>query len=253
MAIQYNQVVTQSLAKQIAEQIRSAILNGDLQIDERLPTESELASRFNVSRPTIREALKRLAAQHLIRSRRGPAGGTFVNRPSREEMSDSLTGTATMMVSMGEFDLHAISEARREMERLCLKLAVERRTDAQLAEMAAALHQQQQPISDEDFCAADVRFHRALVDATSNPVLQFNMYTVIEALQPLTNMVANRFRERQFIIEHHQALYDAIAAQQLDSAEQALDALINHLTNEYEQALSWKQVQQTLQSGPQTG
>lgn len=244
MAIQYDRVVTQSLAKQIAEQIRSAILQGDLKVDERLPTEEELAARFDVSRPTIREALKRLAAQHLIRSRRGPAGGTFVTRPSTEEMSDSLTGTATLMVSLGEFDIEAISEARREMEQLCLKLAVERRTDAQLAEMADALQQQKQPISDEAFCAADIRFHRAIVDATGNPVLQFNMYTVIEALQPLTNMIANRFREREVILQHHQDLLDAIAAQNMTDAEQALHWLIDYLTEQYCKAQAWRQGQQ---------
>ncbi len=243
MAINYDRVVTQSLAKQIAEQIRSAILQGDLQVDERLPTEAELAARFNVSRPTIREALKRLAAQHLIRSRRGPTGGTFVTRPSTEEMSDALTGTATLMVSLGEFDLDSISEARREMEQLCLTLAVQRRTEGQLAELNAALSQQQQPISDEEFCAADIRFHRALVDATANPVLQFNMYTVIEALQPLTNMLANRFRDREVIIGHHQALYNAIAAQQIDPARQSLDQLIDYLTSQYSKALAWKQQQ----------
>jgi len=72
MAIKFEPLVTESLAKQIAENIREAIMTGSLKVDERLPTEEELAARFEVSRPTIREALKRLAAQHLIRSRRGP-------------------------------------------------------------------------------------------------------------------------------------------------------------------------------------
>ena len=73
MGINYQGIVTQGLAKQISEKIRDAILEGRLQVHERLPTEEELAARFNVSRPTIREALKRLAAQNLVRSRRGPA------------------------------------------------------------------------------------------------------------------------------------------------------------------------------------
>jgi len=72
----YGQIVTASLAGQIAEALEQAMLEGRLKIDERLPTEDELAARYGVSRPTVREALKRLAARHLIRSRRGPAGGT---------------------------------------------------------------------------------------------------------------------------------------------------------------------------------
>ena len=75
MAIEYDGLVTEGLAKQISEKIRDAILDGRLAVDARLPTEEELAARFSVSRPTIREALKRLAAQNLIRSRRGPKIG----------------------------------------------------------------------------------------------------------------------------------------------------------------------------------
>src|SRR5262245_59403337 len=65
--MEYESVITESAARQIAENIREAIMNGRLKVDERLPTEEELATRFKVSKPTIREALKRLAAQNLIR------------------------------------------------------------------------------------------------------------------------------------------------------------------------------------------
>lgn len=236
MAIEYNKLVTQSLAKQIAESIHSAILDGRLQVDQRLPTESELAEQFSVSRPTIREALKRLAAQNLVRSRRGPTGGTFVTRPSKEELQNTLANAATLMVTLGEFDIDAITEARREMEKLCLKLAIERRTEAQLEQLQQELEQQQQPISDEEFCASDVRFHRLLIDAAANPVLQFNMVTVIEALQPLMNMIANRTRERQVIIEHHQNLLAALRQSDTNAAINSLDLLIDYLQSQYHQA-----------------
>ena len=83
MAINFQPLVAESLAKQISQNIRNAIMDGSLKVDEQLPTEEVLAKKFNVSRPTIREALKRLAAQNLIRSRRGPTGGTFVKQPSQ--------------------------------------------------------------------------------------------------------------------------------------------------------------------------
>jgi hypothetical protein len=53
MAIDYQGLVTQGLAKQISEKIREAILEGRVRVHERLPTEEELAAKFNVSRPTI--------------------------------------------------------------------------------------------------------------------------------------------------------------------------------------------------------
>ena len=80
-------IVTAGLAKQIAESLREQILSGQIKVAERLPTEEELARQFGVSRPTIREALKRLAAENLIQSRRGPRGGSTVKHPRPEEVS----------------------------------------------------------------------------------------------------------------------------------------------------------------------
>lgn len=233
MAIQYDSLVTQSLAKQIADSIHEAIVSGHLQVDEQLPTEEQLAKRFNVSRPTVREALKRLAAQNLIWSRRGPKGGTFVKRPSQQEARSALTTATTLLVTLGEFDLTDIAEARHELERLCCSLAASRRDPGHLKAMKAEIELQQQPISDEEFCASDVRFHRALVDACGNPLLQFNLCTVIEALQPVSNMLIFRHRKREDVVRQHKRIYKAIKAQDVEQAVAALDQQMSHLREQY--------------------
>jgi GntR family transcriptional repressor for pyruvate dehydrogenase complex len=241
MAINFQPIVAESLAKQIAENIRSSILDGSLKVDDQLPTEEVLAKKFNVSRPTIREALKRLAAQNLLRSRRGPTGGTFVNRPSQEELRSSLAGAAMLMVSMGKFSLSEIAEARRELELPCCRLAAERREDEHLLTMAEEIKRQKNPeTTDVDFCASDVRFHRALVDATGNPVMQFVMFAVIEALQPATNLVIFRFREREKIIAQHERIYASIEARDADATEEAMAEQMNYLCEQYAQAQEWR-------------
>lgn len=237
MAIKFEPLVTESLAKQIAENIREAIVKGSLKVDERLPTEEELAARFEVSRPTIREALKRLAAQHLIRSRRGPAGGTFVNRPSQDEIRLNLTNAMTLLVGMGEFNLADIAETRQGLETLCCRLAAERRTDAHLVALAVELDIQRDPaLSDVDFCASDVRFHRVLADATDNALLKFIVLTVIDALQPVANMVVYQFRERQRLVSQHESILVALQARDADSAIAALNEQIADLGEKYAQA-----------------
>ena len=102
--VQQNTIVKTSISKQIAEQLRAAIVSGQFKIGERLPTEDELAQRYGVSRPSVREALKRLAAQNLVRARRGPTGGNFVVQPSYEELAESLSGAATLLVGMEALD-----------------------------------------------------------------------------------------------------------------------------------------------------
>lgn len=241
MAIDFEPLQTKSLARQIADRIRESIIDGELGADDRLPGETELAAQFGVSRPTIREALKRLAAQHLIRSRRGPGGGTFVNRPSSQQLRDSVTATAMAAVSMGEFTSDDIVEARRELELLCGRLAIDQRSDDDLAAMHAEIAiQRDAALSDEDFCASDVRFHRALADASGNRVLQLVMFSVIEALQPVINMAVYRHRERQRIVDHHQQIVAALEQRNTAAAEGALHDLMSYLEQRLEAAQrSW--------------
>lgn len=234
-------LMTQSLAKQISEQLHEAILSGALKADDRLPTEDELAARYQVSRPTIREALKRLAAQNLIRSRRGPTGGTFVNRPSLEDASNSLTASATLLASMDQFSLSEIADARHELEKSCIRLAAQNPDKSVLAQLKQELDSQQDDsLTDEEFCASDVRFHRALVDACQNAMLQFLMYAVIEAMQPVTNMVVFRFRDRLDVVAVHQRLYQAIEKSDVGAAEAALDELMVYLKARFQAAQDWK-------------
>lgn len=235
--MQENVIVKVSISKQIAEQLRSAIVSGQFKIGERLPTEDELAQRYGVSRPSVREALKRLAAQNLVRAKRGPTGGNFVVQPSFEELAESLSGAATLLVGMGALDIEEIIEGRRILQVSCLQQAVVNADDTQLRNIEDALRRQQDPgISDEAFCQADVAFHRALVDATNNGMLRFVMYTVIEALIPVTNMVVTVVRERSDIISLHQRMLAQL--RQRNSAELAalMNELLDYLLQKFEQA-----------------
>ncbi len=220
---------TTEYSQQIAQSLRDAIISGDLPVDERLPSEAELAARFNVSRPTVREALKRLAAQNLIRTQRGASGGAFVNRLSFAQAQAHLATTATLLLSMNAVDFETAAEARFALERACLPLACTRRTPSHLASLRAELARQgTQGLSDEDFCASDVAFHRALVDAAGNPVLSWHMAGAVEAMQPLMNMITYTARSRAQIMALHHALLTALEANDLQAANQAMDALADY-------------------------
>ena len=237
--MQENVIVKASISKQIAEQLRNAIVNGHFKIGERLPTEDELAQRYGVSRPSVREALKRLAAQNLVRARRGPAGGNFVVQPSYEELAESLSGAATLLVGMGALGIEEIIEARRILQGACLQQAVDKVDAKHLRVIEKALQRQQDPdISDEDFCQADVAFHRALVDATDNGMLRFVMYTVIEALIPVTNMVVTVVRERSDIIALHRQMLESLRAGDDEALVASMDELLDYLLGKFEQASS---------------
>jgi len=223
------------LSAQIAKAIRDAIMSGKLLVDERLPSEAELSDQFNVSRPTVREALKRLGAQSLIRTQRGATGGAFVNRLRFEDAYGQQITTSTLLLSMNDVSFAVACEARYALERACAPLAAERRTADHLATMRAESHRQSQPgLTDEAFCASDVAFHRALVDAAGNPVISYQLAGAVEAMQPLMNMITFSARSREKIVSLHVQIADAIEARDAIAVDTTLAALAAY-TNELAQ------------------
>jgi GntR family transcriptional repressor for pyruvate dehydrogenase complex len=217
---------SRDLSVQISEAIRDAIVSGDLIFDQRLPSEAELAEQFGVSRPTVREALKRLAAQNLIRTQRGATGGAFVNRLSFEEAYGQQITTSTLLLSMNRVDFETACEARFTLERACATLSAARRTPDHLATMRAEIHRQSQPgLTDEAFCASDVAFHRALVDGAGNPVISYQLAGAVEAIEPLMNMVTFSARSRGAIVALHTRITDALEARDGAAVDRALDEL----------------------------
>ena len=217
---------SKDLSAQIADAIRDAIISGALIVDERLPSEAELADQFDVSRPTVREALKRLAAQSLIRTQRGATGGAFVNRLNFEDAYSQQITTSTLLLSMNAVSFDTACEARYALERACAHLSADRRNPDHLATMRAEIHRQAQPgLTDEAFCASDVAFHRALVDGAANPVISYQLAGAVEAMQPLMNMITFTARDRAEIVTLHTAIADAIEAQDAAEADRQLARL----------------------------
>lgn len=214
------------LSAQIAKSIRDQILAGALLADDRLPSEAELADQFSVSRPTVREALKRLAAQSLIRTERGAFGGAFVRKLSYGEAQAQNITTSTLLLSMNDVRFEVACEARYAMERACTVLAAQRRTDAHLAAMRGEIARQAKSgLSDETFCASDVALHRALVDSAANPVLSYQLAGAVEAMQPLMNMITFTARSRSRIVDLHTRLTDALEARDAVQADTVLNEL----------------------------
>ena len=223
------------LSAQIAKAIRDAIMSGKLMVDERLPSEAELAEQFNVSRPTVREALKRLGAQSLIRTQRGATGGAFVNRLTFEDAYGQQITTSTLLLSMNDVSFAVACEARYALERACAPLAAQRRTADHLATMRAEAHRQSQPgLTDEAFCASDVAFHRAFVDAAGNPVISYQLAGAVEAMQPLMNMITFSARSREKILALHGQITDALETHDGQACDTILAELSSY-TNELAQ------------------
>ncbi|QCO54553.1 FadR family transcriptional regulator [Pseudorhodobacter turbinis] len=228
----------QGLARQIAKNIQDSIMQGRLSAAQRLPSEVELAERFSVSQPTVREAMKILAAKKLIQSKRGPKGGVFVSPPSLDIAAQTLHETTNWLVSLGAVGLADIVGARRSLGRLSIAAACEHaeREDHKRIE-AALLELDHTEISDEDFCRLEVEFHQAVAAACPNSLLRLVMVMVNEALIPAANMISFPFRQRDKVVAMQRQVFSAILVRDAAEAISAFDTLIDYQSGIYDIAL----------------
>jgi GntR family transcriptional repressor for pyruvate dehydrogenase complex len=152
----------------LADDIRRQIINGDLEPGNSLPTEKAMMEHYAVSRPTLREAMRLLAAESLIETRRGPHGGASVRAPdpdvvSRQAaLSFQLSGATTG-------DIHLV---RSIVEPPAARLLAERRDEAACAQLEIRIDQAQSVRkSAQDWIRAADHFHRDLVELSGNAAL----------------------------------------------------------------------------------
>jgi GntR family transcriptional repressor for pyruvate dehydrogenase complex len=132
-----------------------------------LPPEKEMLAELGVGRPTLREALRLLEVQGIVKMKVGPGGGPVVQRPSGEALADNLA----LLLQFEGSTLEHILEAGRELWPILAGLAAPRAT----AEDIAALQASIDAIRDEEewssFQDHAWQFHTRLASATRNPVL----------------------------------------------------------------------------------
>lgn len=217
------------IARQIADHIREAVTTGSLQPGEKLPAEHELAASFNVARGTVREALRTLGANGLVRSSRGSKGGTFVTVPNAERVAEQLGGSLALWLQVGNISLADVNEARAVLERECVRRAALNRTEQDLSEMRLPIERSRiAGLSDDDFLAADVDFHTAVSNAANNEILGLAM-TAVHLVRPRTNRLLLPHLQRSTIADQHWAMYEAIRDKDPERGVIAFHAHLEHL------------------------
>lgn len=103
----------------IVSELRHRILEERLPVGTRLPTEIELAEEFDMGRVTVREALRLLEREGLVRMKRGPSGGIFVRHPDVEQMSQAVA----ILLKIKGTELGAFTEYRLAIEPKIAELA----------------------------------------------------------------------------------------------------------------------------------
>ncbi|MGH3066672.1 MAG: FadR/GntR family transcriptional regulator, partial [Gaiellaceae bacterium] len=169
--------------EQVADQLRELIVSGRLAQGERLPTETRLSAEVGVSRATVREALRLLAAQSLIRTTKGASGGSFVTMPSVDHISDSLSSNFALLADARDLTLEELIEARELLEVPAARFAARRRTLEDVERLKSAIPSSKPPLDSQSEFVQNRDFHATLIECCGNTVLQIAAQPVFSALQ----------------------------------------------------------------------
>ncbi|MFJ1764812.1 FadR/GntR family transcriptional regulator [Amycolatopsis sp. NPDC088138] len=210
------------LYEQVSDRLREFIDVNRLQPGDRLMTERDLAKALSVGRSSIREAITALRARGEVDVRHGD-GIYLLRRPE-----DLIPSLAAELVET-HLDHPAIWETRQALETQCARLAAQRATAEDLAELGAALEDMDREVAaGEPGLAGDRRFHRGVATASHNPILIGLLDSMSQALDRTSATSLTRTGQPSVSLDDHRRIADAIRAGQ---ATAAADTMLAHLVS----------------------
>ena len=220
----------------MAEQLRALVVEGTLQPGARLPNEEVLAREFGVSRATLREALRSLAAQSLIRTAKGAGGGSYVTRPSADGVSSFVHSSITLMSDADDITLEELLEARELLEVPAARLAARRRSDEEIDRLRETIPEQPLRLGRDQQFVYNKDFHAVVLDSCGNALLLMAAGPIFGVLQ--RNLARSKLgvRFHRAINEQHRTIAAAIEAGDADTAGAEMSAHLEFLRPYYEQA-----------------
>ncbi len=212
----------QRVAEEIVEQLRSLILTGAYQPGDKLPAERNLAKQLGVNRASLREALKKLEHQGLVKIRQGD--GTRV-QDYRQTGGLDLISHLIPLVQGGDLRLlRDTLEFRRIYGREIARLAATRADAADRKRLAAIADEAADPArTAEDVLRLDFEFYVALSQASHNQVFALLINSTRQAVLSYAPFFVHFTVSPDVVRKHHRALLDALAARDADLAARIAD------------------------------
>lgn len=216
--------------EEIAEQIREQLRQGKFVPGQKLASERELCEQFQVSRNTLREALRSLENAGVLESRKGAGGGAFVAQVSGNAV---ITGLSDMYQTRSIRPAELI-QARILIESAVIRAAAKNLTPEDLAALARNVDEAEAAADAGDFerrVQINLDFHRLLAQATRNEVIVL----LLEALLQATHQVIRKIGpyDNSFIPRARRRFLRLLAQKRTDEALEEMDRQLNRMQKIY--------------------
>lgn len=212
-----------SLSEEIAAKLLSLIRERELQPGDKLPPERELAAMMQVSRPSLREALRALSIMNVVEIRQG--NGTYITSLDPELLMEPLD----FVFGLDDSTFLELFEARKALEVSIVALAAERITPEEITALEACLEKSAESVDDHQaFLEADVELHERIVNAARNPILRRFMTSIKQLGRASRSRTVEIPGVTRQSVDDHRAIVEALKAGDADAAQ---TAMLEHLNN----------------------
>ena len=212
------------LYQDIVGQIQGFIREGVLKPGDRLPAERELAEQLQVSRSSLREAVRTMELQGLVTSR--PGAGTFI----RQESLDALIAIMDSSLDKVKDSLKDIFEVRHLLEPHIAALAAERATPKDIHLMGQAIQDQEKQISrGETGVEGDTAFHFAMAQSIKNWALLIVISNIEDILSESRDLSLQSPGRPERSLDSHRQILDRIIQRDVEGARAAMEYHISQV------------------------
>lgn len=207
----------------VAERIRSVVAGEQLKPGDRLGREEDLAREFGVSRPTLREALRLLSSEHLIRASKGPGGGIFVAATPEQGIGLTVSAAVATMLDAQSIELDELLETRMLLEIPLAGLAAARASEEDAVVLRALVEDVNAAADDhERTIEVDARLHHVIAQIADNRMAGALTGWIVDVLQPRLAEVIEPAVVVSVIADQHRDLLEAILRGDPVAAERAM-------------------------------
>jgi len=215
-----DRIVRRKLSDLVLDRLREMISTGELNPGDTLPSERDLMERFGVGRPAVREALQSLHTKGLITIAHGER--TRVNVPSTDLAVEQMNEVAQLLLTTEPDSLDHLKEARRLFETGIVRIAAEKATAADVADLRALAEAQRSRLGNAvEFITADTRFHARIAAIVGNPIIETISQAMLRWLIQYHTAILHWSGNENITLREHAAIVDLIEVHDGPGAAQA--------------------------------
>jgi GntR family transcriptional repressor for pyruvate dehydrogenase complex len=204
----FSKIKPQSRVELVVDKITNSIINNELRDGELLPPENQLCEIFGISRSILREAIRVLVSKGLVEVKQGH--GTSVRLPKIEIPEEAVRN----FLMTNKLSLLQLMEIRTPIEVEVARLAAERREEQHLNVMERSLRiMNDDSKTAEVYADADEAFHKAIIDASGNPLFGIMIRSIMGNLH-ISRQLAIRHFGIEAVIQEHGGIFEAIKNQE---------------------------------------